>query len=157
MWAIYSVLHKYCPGGILEDCDLWQMGTKEWGPELSVLRMKLIWNVWLPDEVEQGNAGLLQLKFWFFLKDFAWLQGRVVEVIQTQPLIFMLHYHPDCGCLLSSVFGWKAVSVRNNFHWKIQKTQLTVVYDVSTFVIYYLLNRRYRWSQCFCSLAQHCH
>lgn len=27
--------------------------------------MELIWSVWLPDEREQGDAGILQLKFCF--------------------------------------------------------------------------------------------
>lgn len=86
----------------------------------------------------------------FFPQDFALLQGRLVEIVQTWPLISLLRYHPGCRCLLSSVFEWKAVSVRNNFYCKIQKTQLIVVYDIKYLLhIYYLLNSRDRWSQGF--------
>lgn len=69
-----------------------------------VVRMKLIWSVWLPDEMEHGNVRPLQLNF-AFCQDLALLQGGMGEVIPSQPLIFLLHFHPDCGCLLSSAFG----------------------------------------------------
>lgn len=58
--------------------------------------MKLLWSVWLLDEMEQVDILLLQLHSASF-QNFPLLKGRIVEVIQTQPLISLLHYHPDWG------------------------------------------------------------
>ena len=105
--------------------------------------MALIWSVWLPDETGQRDAGVLQLNFCFFPQDFALLWGWVVAIVQTWPLISRLRHHPACGWLLTSVLGWKAISVRNDFCWKIQKTNRCLRYKY----INYLPSGTDRWSQ----------
>lgn len=137
MWAIHPILHKCCPGGMPEGCDLKQMGKKNESPSCPKETHLECVVAWLGGARKCWTVAVTIL---LLFQDFALLRGGIVEVIQTQPLIFLLHYPPDCGCLLSSVWGWKAVSIRNHFHCKIQKTQL--IWYKS---IYDLVHWRCRW------------
>lgn len=52
---------------------------------------------------------------------FAIVGGRVAEVIQPLSTRFFTRCHLACGCLLSFVFGWKTLSLRFSFYYKLRK------------------------------------